>query len=246
MTSEFKIVTQAYVNLIITFEGNNYGVEKRYSKDVIIKDFKNKLEMITGLSAVDMKLKLLNKEKQFVCDLDDDEKMLGFYPAEDNYYLHVDAKQSIIATTEDPNFKRFELTNEEYASKKNTVREFKAKMKLGQFAPGADALAQKKEEEKREKIEKEKKLLDAISIGARCQVNSPGQPTRLGTVMFTGEMENKIGYWVGVKYDEPLGKNDGSADGKRYFECSPKYGGFVKPEFIVVGDFPEEDLFDEI
>lgn len=28
--------------------------------------------------------------------------------------------------------------------------------------------------------------------------------------MYTGPIEGLAGYWVGVKYDEPLGKNDGS------------------------------------
>ena len=44
-----------------------------------------------------------------------------------------------------------------------------------------------------------------------------------------------------LQYDEPVGKNDGSTKGKRYFECPQNYGGFVRPNLVRTGDFPPFD-----
>ena len=84
-----------------------------------------------------------------------------------------------------------------------------------------------------------------IPVGARCEVDSaePGLRKR-GTVRFVGPTAfgAGTGIWVGIEYDEPLGRNDGSVADVRYFDCRMKYGAFVRPERVRVGDFPVEDL----
>ncbi len=62
---------------------------------------------------------------------------------------------------------------------------------------------------------------------------------------FVGKCEGlPLGYWVGVQYDEPVGKNDGSARGKRYFACHQGYGDMVRPVNVTCGEFPPLDDFE--
>jgi tubulin-specific chaperone B len=143
-------------------------------------------------------LRLLNKDRKFICNIDDDSKMLGFYPAEDGYFLEVLADKTVLGVPfgeEDPNFKRFELTDEEYAKKKGTLKEFLSANKLGQYTDSE--IKEQKEKQAREKIEKEKSLIDEMKIGSRCQVTAANAPTRLGTVMYLGKLGDKPGYFVG-------------------------------------------------
>lgn len=84
-----------------------------------------------------------------------------------------------------------------------------------------------------------------IEVGMRCEVQ-PGQ--RRGKVAFVGIIP-KLGIggnWVGVIFDEPVGKTNGTIHDKRYFEApNDKYGGFVRGKNVQVGDYPERDIFDD-
>ena len=62
---------------------------------------------------------------------------------------------------------------------------------------------------------------------------------RRGRVIFVGDVAEipGAGPWIGIVLDEPVGKNDGSVGGKRYFHCAPSCGVFVRPEKVEIGEF---------
>lgn len=83
-----------------------------------------------------------------------------------------------------------------------------------------------------------------MKVGDRCEVQPGG---RRGQVRFLGLVEEIApGHWVGVQFDEPVGKGSGTVKGKVYFECENKYGGFVRPHNVAVGDFPVQDPFADL
>ncbi|CZT04313.1 probable DYNACTIN (150 KDA DYNEIN-ASSOCIATED POLYPEPTIDE) ro-3 [Rhynchosporium agropyri] len=57
---------------------------------------------------------------------------------------------------------------------------------------------------------------------------------RTGIVRYVGQTEFAEGDWVGVELDSLDGKNDGSVQGQRYFDCEPSRGMFLRPAAAVV------------
>lgn len=240
MSENILVITDDYLSVTITSNINAFGVEKRYPKSLTIAAFKGKLELITGGCATTMKLSAHDKDNKLVCDLDNEDALLGSYPIDSGMRIHVVDKQHSAGEFEDVSkVEKFEISEEDYSKRSDSVRAFKERNKLGRFN---QEQMKKREEEQQQKEEEEAKQAETIKSGDRCEVRVPGQPTRRGTVRYVGLTDFKPGMWVGVQYDEPCGKNDGSVGGKRYFECMENYGGFAKPLAIEVGDFPEEDF----
>lgn len=57
---------------------------------------------------------------------------------------------------------------------------------------------------------------------------------RKATVRFAGQTSFQVGEWIGVELDDKTGKNDGSVQGVRYFDCPMGYGMFVKPMMATI------------
>ncbi|XP_015597989.1 tubulin-folding cofactor B [Cephus cinctus] len=237
--SDYSVVTSDFVKLTITNSGNDTCcVERRFQKGQTIDEFKGRLELLTGGNPATMTLEVYDKNDSLVCKPNEGQRLLGSYPIDDGMRVHV--VDSFLKSQDDvADVEKFEISEEEYAKRSDTVKAFLEKNRLGKY----------NEEEMKRRAEEKKRLEEAeeaaarkCKIGDRCEVQVPNQPKRRATVMYVGKTDFKEGWWIGIKYDEPLGKNDGCVNGKRYFECPPKYGGFVKPAYVKVGDFPEEDF----
>jgi hypothetical protein len=72
----------------------------------------------------------------------------------------------------------------------------------------------------------------ALAVNTRVNVISAKDGRLPGTVRFVGLTAFAVGTWIGVALDAPAGKNDGSVAGRRYFDCAPEHGLFVKEEAV--------------
>ncbi|XP_059511043.1 CAP-Gly domain-containing linker protein 1-like isoform X3 [Stegostoma tigrinum] len=73
--------------------------------------------------------------------------------------------------------------------------------------------------------EAQEEFVDDFRIGERIWVNG----SKPGFIQFLGESQFAPGQWAGIVLDEPIGKNDGSVAGVRYFQCEPLRGIFTRP-----------------
>ena len=227
------------VLLQISCPSTGQGSEKRFNNSTLIGELKGKLELITGMLSSTMDLGLYSKNNTYICGLIDDNQPLSAYNVDEGMILEVSSSdpKSKVFDMSDPNFQRFELDEDDYDKRPGTVREFLKKNKLGAFS-GQAVPPKVGEDDGKEEAEK-------LSVNSRCLVTIPNQPARKGAIMYIGTTDFKLGYWVGIRYDEPVGKNNGSVNGKKYFECPEKYGGFVKPKNVEMGDFPEDTYSDD-
>ncbi|KNC82486.1 hypothetical protein SARC_05238 [Sphaeroforma arctica JP610] len=185
-----------------------------------------------------MKLELQSAEGQLIKELNNDNFTIAEFDVRARQIIHVvntdpDAEQLTGADVP-----KFELTKKEYEERPDTVLGYKKRNQMGRFAPDYESkMSDIKQKEAEEAAH--------ITVGSRCEVRIDNGAARRGTVRFVGETSFEEGIWAGIEYDEPYGKNDGSVEGKRYFTCEPKYGGFVKCKWVVCGEYPELGLSDD-
>ncbi|KAH7413177.1 CAP Gly-rich domain-containing protein [Cadophora sp. MPI-SDFR-AT-0126] len=242
-----SLQTTGDISIQITSE--NSSSERRITPSWTIGQLKAKLEPVTGIPPLSQKLhlKLGGRQPVPIEAVDEENTQLGNFPLAPYAEIHVtDTRPPGMR----PNFTdaskvaKYEMPPDEYEQKTDSVLAWKKANKLGRFDPSAPSL----EEAKLQAIDTEIKNR-GIEVGKRCRVGE--DDSKRGEVMYVGDVEEipgGLGKWVGVKLDEPVGKNDGSLKGKRYWgkDGDPKFGVFVRPERVETGDFPAIDDLDDM
>ncbi|CAD1810481.1 Ubiquitin-like domain family protein [Candida parapsilosis] len=248
------------INIFITSDLTSS--ERRISPQWTLDYFKQKLELITGVEPKNQLLQYFpNKYSNEFIQLStpttyskqqDQETNLDQLGLKEYSRIHVidmdpNSTTNQITSTISPSSVTdgatpdyYQMPEEEYRKRNNTVLQWKQEQKLGRFDPEYELLQKHIAEENAAK-------LATIHINDRCRViNIEGE--RRGTVRFVGTIDHLDGGkqdWVGIEFDEPVGKNSGDIDGVQLFVCRPNHGSFVKPKQVEVGDFPELDPFAE-
>jgi len=238
--------------------------EIRLDRHMTVESVKEKLRTNVGTGSAFMHLTLLDHNGQVVADLSQDEMKLGFYSPMDGWTIHVTDLDPYSLSSggglEDVSLvQKYEISEEDYLKRDKNFRRWKEdKVKADPSWSFAKEIKNRQDAQRmkadpnfvpephKERVTDDEHMAELVAgmkVGDRCEVTVGG---KRGTVQFVGKIPAIApGWWVGVQYDEPVGKNDGTVKGARFFECPPKYGGFLRPDKLKVGDYPElDDLFE--
>jgi len=182
-------------------------------------EFKVKLELIVGVYTQDMKLELRGEDGRFLAELFGDDKTLEELGVKDKSIIHVKdtSGNSMGLDTGEGSAgnmsARYVMNDEKYDNRKDSVRQWMKELGVVK--------------------DSEVQLPEYVKVGNRCGVQVGDQPRKEGVIAYIGKTHFKSGIWVGIVYDQPVGKNDGSVDGQRYFICEPLHGSFVIPKSVL-------------
>lgn len=224
-----------------------------FSDDMTVMQVKEKLYRHGG-TAVSWQELYLRRGGSDTIFLMDDSKTLHYYGAKSGMEIHIkDLDRHSISKhggLEDVSqVEKYVMPDEEYDRMKNTVRAQKraaeeAKRKAAAEARGCNGANDEVTVRASERCDPlaitAEEASAAFPLGSRCECD-PG--ARRGQVCYVGPLLNAKGLWIGIRLDEPQGQNDGTKDGKFYFQCNPKYGCFVRPTHARIGEYPERDPF---
>lgn len=221
----------------ISSNASEFPYEKKFPSSITLGELKKKLELVVGAAFESIHVELHDDQGKFVASLTDNSKSLKELGVRDGMRIHaIDVSGENVELQDDSMVEKYTMSDDKYNNRKDTARAWKKKLLAGNAVDRKHSATMESNYEASEKIK----------VGDRCEVQLRNCMPRRGIVSFVGETEFREGIWVGVTYDEAVGKNDGAVSGVRYFHCNDKHGGFIRPVDVVVGDFPPLGIEDNM
>eukprot|EP00834_Sanchytrium_tribonematis_P000451 NODE_8_length_66115_cov_0.981823.p36 type:complete len:217 gc:universal NODE_8_length_66115_cov_0.981823:12265-12915(+) len=179
-----------------------------FSPNMLISEFQHRLELITGIRAVNQTI--VTDSRQLAI-----EQNLGVISD-----IFKSNQQILVkgAVEFDENVEKYEISDEHYSKLNGTVQSFLKENKLGKYKEGQE-------------VENVKDFSE-FQLNCRCFVEGL---EKYGTIRYLGTFHlkpNKI--FVGIEYDEPVGKHNGTVDKKTYFTCAEKHGALLRPSSVLL------------
>ncbi|KAI8422021.1 hypothetical protein MSG28_009922 [Choristoneura fumiferana] len=144
-----QVITQDFLNMHITKSDAETAapIERRFKKGITVAEFK-----------------LYDTKNKYICDIDNDDALLGSYPIDDLMRIHVIDKFTLLS---------------DVGSSDSAERSFLQRNRLGKY--NEEEMMKIKEQQQKE-LEEEARLAASVLVGARCEVRVPHAPARRATV----------------------------------------------------------------
>lgn len=246
------------------------SAERRVTPTWSISTLKSKLEPITGVPSTSQTLRTKSLDNRWIT-LAPEDALVGdsrFDLTKGCEIEVVDGRPPGARAANDftdvSSVEKYVMPEEQYEKLNDSVLAWKKRQGLGRFASSSESKSHEELVQERREHDEKQVRLRKIEVGSRCRVNESDE--RRGTIKFVGEVNGLGGTkeegctWVGVDFDEPVGRNNGVVEitgldddkerkvKKRVFECKGEnYGALVRPAKVEAGPQWEvlDDLMDE-
>lgn len=218
-------------DIIVNIVGELASVERYISPEWTLEQIKARIETITGVPPSAQLLTVTNAQGTNRRALE------SFAPSTTVAALEITEKSRIDVSDTRPRAQRldfdadvekYEMPLSDYEKRSGSVLEWKKQNRLGRFQENAAPAPVQEDCD--------------LQVGQDCWVKL-ANGTKMAKIAYVGAVDGiPAGTWVGLKLGEPLGKNDGSVNGKRYFEAEANHGVFLRPNAVTEVDDDLEEL----
>lgn len=210
--------------------------EKRINLDLTVDNLKNRLELVTGIPPNCQNLRVYSEAGELIPV--PEHATLNEIGLSNGWRIHVldtRPREERLDLSGD-GVRKYELSADDYAKRPDSVLAWKKKNHLGRFGDSASRTTS-------DSFQPDVEAAADIKVGSLCDVRLKSGTMSRGTVAYVGAVPDlPSGTWVGIKLDQPDGKNNGTVLGHKLFEAPEMHGICVRPLQVTIIDSDDEEL----